>query len=340
VGMRLIYNLKTAKLKDVPEQARWAESLGYDGLCTEETGHDPFYPLLLAASATTRLTLETRVAIVFPRSPMSVAYAAWDLQEFSGGRFRLGMGTQVKGHMERRFSVPWDSPGPRLREYVQALHAIWDTWQEGKKLDFRGSFYNFSLMTPFFSPGANSVPKPRVYISAINPYNCRTAGQLCDGLALHPISSAKYVTEAVKPNVTRGAEKAGRSPSDIMLNGSSFVITGPSREAVEAKKAAAKQQIAFYASTRTYTPVLEVHGFQEVSPALHALSVKGEWDKMGDLISDEMLDTLSILGPYDEVAGRIKERFGGLLDEYVFSMDTPTPSDEQALKKIIEELKS
>ena len=338
--MRVLYHLNTSDLKGIPDEARHAESLGYDCLCTDETAHDPFFPLLLAATATSKVTLETRAAIAFPRSPMVVAYAAMDLQNFSGGRFRLGLGTQVKGHIERRFSTEWGSPGPRLRDYIRSLHAIWDNFQDGKKLDYHGEFYNFSLMTPFFSPGASPAGAPPVFISALNPYNCRVAGEVCQGLALHPITSAKYLTEVIKPNLAKGAKNAGRNPDEIILTGSGFVISGPDQQTIESRKEAVKRQIAFYFSTRTYFPVLEVHGFQEVGQKLHELSLKGEWTQMASLISDEMLDTFAVIGPHDEVAGRIKERFGGLLDEVVLATVPDSPVDEAAIPKIIEELHS
>ncbi len=340
MGMRVSYHLNTKNLKNVAEQARWAESMGYDGLATEETGHDPFFPLLMAATTTSRVTLETRVAIAFPRSPMVVAYTAMDLQEFSGGRFRLGLGTQVKGHIERRFSVKWFSPGPRLREYVQSLHAIWDNWQEGKKLDFQGKYYSFTLMTPFFSPGAGSQPRPLVYISAVNPYNCRVAGEVCDGLSLHPVTSVKYLSEVIRPHIARGAEAAGRNLKDIKLSGLPFVITGPDKKTIATRTEPVRRQIAFYFSTRTYHAVLEVHGYQEVGSRLHEMSIRGEWDKMGGLISDEMLATFAVSGEYDQVAPQLKERFGGLLDEVAFNMEVSTPDDENAMRKIIQELKS
>ena len=340
MGMRVLYHLSTGDLKKIPEEARWAESMGYDVLCTAETGHDPFFPLLLAAGATSRVSLETRVAIAFPRSPMVVAYTAVDLQNYSGGRFRLGLGTQVKGHIERRFSTNWVSPGPRLREYVQSLHAIWDNWQEDKKLDFHGEFYNFSLMTPFFSPGTSAVGRPAVFISALNPYNCRVAGEVCDGVALHPITTAKYLNEVVNPNISKGAQKAGRSQSDVVLTGSGFVVTGPNQQAIDAEREAVKRRIAFYFSTRTYFPVLETHGIQDVGQRLHELSLKGEWDRMTGLVTEEMLDLFAVVGPYDEIAGRIKQRFGGLVDEVMLNVEAPSPADQAAVKKIIEELQA
>ena len=339
MALRIIYHLSTSNLKNIPQEARWAEDMGYDGISVEETAHDPFAALMLAATTTSRVTLETRVAIAFPRSPMVVAQSARDLQDFSEGRFRLGLGTQVKGHIERRFSVPWVSPGPRMREYVQALRAIWDTWQEGTPLDFQGKFYKFNLMTPFFSPGPSIYPKPPVAISAINPYNCRVAGQVCDGLALHPLTSIRYIKEAIIPNIEIGAREAGRDPREVKLSTSGFIITGPDSRTIAAQKEAAKQRIAFYASTRTYFPVLELHGYQELGQKLHELSLKGQWAEMTGLVSDEMLDTFAVIGGYDEVGQQLKEQLSGLVDEVGFSMEVSKPEDEKALRRIIEDLK-
>ena len=337
--MRVIYHLSTSNLKNIPQEARWAEDMGYDGISVEETAHDPFAALMLAATTTSHVTLETRVAIAFPRSPMVVAQSARDLQDFSGGRFRLGLGTQVKGHMERRFSVPWVSPVPRLREYIQALHAIWNNWQEGTRLDFQGRFYTFNLMTPFFSPGAGQHPKPPVAISAVNAYNCRVAGQVCNGLALHPLTSIKYIKEAIIPNIEFGARQEGRDPAEIKLSSSGFIITGPDTKKIAAQKEATKQRIAFYSSTRTYFPVLELHGYQELGQRLHELSLQGQWAEMTGLISDEMLETFAVIGGYDEVGQQIKEQLGGLVDEVGFNMEVSTPEDEKALGNIIDVLK-
>ena len=338
MGFRVLYHLNTSNLKGVAEEARWAESIGYDGLCTEETGHDPLFPLLLAATTTSEVTLESRVAIAFPRSPMVFAYAAMDLQQFSGGRFRLGLGTQVKGHIQRRFSTDWSAPGPRIREYVQSLHAIWQAWQTGERLAYHGDHYNFSLMTPFFSPGPSDQPSPPVFISAVNTYNCRVAGEVCDGVSLHPLCSPEYLNQRMLPNIADGAARAGRTTEQINLSGSSLVITGPTQAVIDAKKQAVKRQIAFYSSTRTYSPVLEVHGFEDVAVRLHEMSLKGQWEEMTGLITDEIFDAFAIAVGYDEVAPAIKERYGGLLDEVVFGFDTPGPEDENQLKKIIREL--
>ena len=338
MGFRVLYHLTTANLKGVPEEAQWAESMGYDGLCTEEAAHEPFFPLMLAATTTSRVTLETRVAIAFPRSPMVVAHAARDLQDFSGGRFRLGLGTQVKGHILRRFSTEWTAPGPRLREYVQSLRAIWDAWQTGERLAYHGDHYNFSLMTPFFSPGRSDHPMPPVFVSAVNPYNCRVAGEVCDGVALHPLTSPKYLEEVIKPNIGKGADIAGREAKSVNLSSSAFVVTGPNQAAIDTQKEAVKKQIAFYCSTRSYSKVLEVHGFEDLGVWLHEMSLKQQWDQMTELITDEILDAFAMVGGYSEIPALMKERFGGLLDEVVFNAGGPGGAHEGEVRKVIQGL--
>ena len=338
MGFKVLYHLNTGNIRGIPEEARWAESMGYDGLCTEETGHDPMFPLVLAATTTSRVTLEPRVAIAFPRSPMVFAYAAMDLQTLSEGRFRLGLGTQVKGHIERRFSAQWSAPGPRLREYVQSLHAIWDAWQDGTRLSYHGDHYNFSLMTPFFSPGPSDLPRPPVYVSAVNTYNCRVAGEVCDGISLHPLCSPEYLRQRILPSIADGAGRAGRESGAVNLTGSSFIITGPNKAAIEAKKQAVRRQIAFYSSTRTYIPVLEVHGYEDVCVRLHEMSLKGQWDEMTGLITDDIFDCFAVAEEYDQVAAAVRERYDGLLSEMVFGMDVSTSDDEIQLKKIIAQL--
>ncbi|MBI2872186.1 MAG: TIGR03617 family F420-dependent LLM class oxidoreductase [Chloroflexi bacterium] len=338
--MEVIYRLANKDLKTVAEEAKWAESVGYDGVSSNESAHDPFMPLALAATATRRPTLETRVAIAFPRSPMVVAYAAWDLQAASDGRFKLGLGPQVKGHNERRFSVKWLPPGPRMREYVKALHAIWDNWQDNKKLDFKGDYYTFTLMNPMFNPGPIKQPRPKVYLAGVNPYNCRVAGEVADGLMLHSLNTATYVRKAILPHVAEGAKAAGRNPADVKINGGGFVITGPNRQAIDEIKPQVRQQAAFYASTRTYKVVLDAHGWGEKCGRLHAMSLEGKWREMANEITDEMLNEFAVIGEYDDVAGKIKERFGGIVQELSFNMPVKGADAETHLKRIIRDLKS
>ena len=338
MGFRVLYHLNTSNLKGVAEEAAWAESMGYDGLCTEDAAHDPMLPLMMAASKTSKVTLEPRVAIAFPRSPMVLAYTARDLQDYSGGRFRLGLGTQVKGHIQRRFSTEWTSPGPRMREYVQSLHAIWKSWETGDVLSYHGEHYNFSLMTPFFSPGRSEQPRPPVFISAVNPYNCRVAGEICDGIALHPITSPKYLKEVIKPGLAAGAAIANRDPSDINLSSSAFVVTGKNQATINANKESVKKQLAFYFSTRSYSKVLEVHGFEDLGLWLHEMSLKQQWDQMSGLITDEILDEFAIIGGYSEIPALMKGRFEGQLDEVVFNAGGPGISNEAEIQNVIQGL--
>ena len=336
--MRVIYHLNSRDVRAVASEAAWAEAMGYDGVSANETAHDPFLALTLAATATSRVTLETHVAIAFPRSPMVVAYTARDLQDLSGGRFRLGLGTQVKGHIERRFSTTWGSPGPRLREYIQSLREIWRAWDSGERLNYDGEFYRFSLMTPFFSPGPGQHPQPRIFNAAVNAYNCRVAGEVSDGLVLHTFTSADYVRQVVRPNIVAGARLTGRDPSEITINGGGFIVTGPNRAAIKEADRDARRRIAFYASTRTYLPVLECHGFQEIGQRLHQMSLEGKWDEMGNLIGDDILQAFAVTGEYDEIAPMLLERYGDLVDEVSLTLATKGEAEQRQIKRIITEL--
>jgi len=336
--MRVNYNLASKDLASVAAEAAWAENMGYDSVSSNETAHDSFLPLALAATSTTHAVLETKVAIAFPRSPMTTAYLARDLQDLSKGRFRLGLGTQVKGHIQRRFSTSWEAPGPRLREYVQSLRAIWHSWQTGEKLDHQGKSYQFSLMTPMFSPGPSEYPAPEVFTAAVNAYNCQVAGEVSDGLMLHSLTSAEYVRQVVRPGLEKGAQKAGRDSSSLKITGGGFIIVGPDRSSIRAAQADVRRRIAFYSSTRTYFPVLEAHGFQEIGQQLHEMSLKGEWAEMGELVSDEMLDAFCISGEYDEIADKFVSRYGGLLDEVSFTVFSQNPPEEAQMRKMVQRL--
>lgn len=301
-------------LAEVPAVARAAERLGFSALWTSETRHDPLLPLALAAVETRRIGLGTSIALAFPRSPMSLAYAAWDLQAASGGRFLLGLGTQVKAHIERRFSVPWGAPGPRLREVILALRAIWDSWQNGTRLKFEGTFYRFSLMTPFFNPGPIPHYPIPIYIAAVNPYMCRLAGELCDGLHVHPFHTTKYVREVVLPAVAEGLARSGRSRGQIALATSTFVAAGAGPDEIARALQPIRQQIAFYASTPTYRVVMECHGWGEVADRLHRRSVAGDWDGMAAEITDEMVGAFVVTGNPDEVARGLRAKYRDQVD--------------------------
>jgi probable F420-dependent oxidoreductase len=306
--------IDAAHLRDVARIARAAEEIGFGALWTPETQHSGFYPLLIAAEHTQRILLGTAVAIAFARSPMVMAQNAWDLQALSGGRFILGLGTQVKAHIERRFGVPWDAPVARLRDYIAALRAIWRAWQTGEKLDHRGEFYQHTLMTPFFNPGPIAHPNIPIYIAGVNEGLARLAGETCDGFHVHPFHSVKYLNEVVRPQIAAGAERAGRSLADVALVSSVFTITGPNEAAIDATRALAREQIAFYASTPTYRVVLAAHGWQDVGEQLSRLVAQKRWSQMSALITDEMLDVFAVQAPLDRVGQAIRARYDGVLD--------------------------
>ena len=336
--MKLDVAMLTHDLTQIPDYARKVEALGYDCLWSAETQHDPFLPLAVAATATSRIKLGTSIAVAFPRSPMVLAHIAWDLAKASGGRFILGLGSQVKGHNERRFSVKWEAPAPRMREIVQALRAIWDCWQNGAKLNFRGQFYRFDLMTPFFNPGPIEHPNVPVYVAAVNQAMCRVAGEVCDGLHVHPFNSPKYLREFVQPAVKEGLAKAGRAGADFAYVTSTFVVVGDTEAERTTARQAVKQQIAFYASTRTYEPVLAAHGWQDLVPALHRKSVEGDWKGMADLITDEMVETYAVTGTYEDIGRKIRERYTGLLDRTAFYQPYQPPSlDDPRLPRLVKQ---
>jgi probable F420-dependent oxidoreductase len=312
--MRLDTGFLSFDLRAIPDYARKAEDLGFGALWAAETKHDAFLPLAVAATSTSRIALGTAIAIAFARSPMVFAQIAWDLQKASRGRFTLGLGTQVKAHNERRFSVKWEPPGPRLREVVAALRAIWNTWQTKAPLDFRGKAYRFDLMTPFFDPGPIEHPHIPIYLAGVNPYMARLAGEVAEGLHIHSFHSAKYLREVLHPAVAEGLRRAGRSRLDFTFRASTMVIVGDTRAEIEEQKQQVKQQIAFYASTRTYAAVLAAHGLEGLSPHLHAKSLEGDWKGMADLISDAMLEDFAVIGSWADIGARIRERFNGLYD--------------------------
>ena len=275
--MKLDTTLRVHNLTDVAAYAKSAEQIGFDTLWSTESQHDPFLPLAVASTNSQKLKLGTAIAVAFPRSPTTFAHIAWDLQASSDGRFTLGLGTQVKGHNERRFGVKWESPAKKLREMILALRAIWDCWQNGTPLKVSGEFYNLTLMTPAFSPEPIANPHVPIYIAGVNPYMCRLAGELCDGFHVHPMHSVRYLQEVVIPNIEQGAAKASRSRMDIELSSMVFVITGDSQAEINALKERTRMQIAFYASTRNYRVVMDTHGWGETFMRLNRKAAEGDW---------------------------------------------------------------
>lgn len=303
---------------DAPEEilpvAQGAEGLGFAGLWVSETRHDPYILLAAAASGSERLALGTAIALAYPRSPMVTAYSAWDLQRLSGGRLILGLGSQVRAHIERRYSTPWDAPASRMKDYVQALRAIWRCWQEGGSLDYQGRFYRMNLMAPMWNPGPIQHPDIPVYLAAVGPGMLRVAGAVADGVHVHPLHTVRYVREGVLPYVAEGAQHAGRDSREVKLATMAFVVTGRDQAEMEASRKRVCQQIAFYASTPAYrAAVLERHGWEEVGRRLSQLAREGRWQEMGPLVPEEMLRAVAVVGEWDEVGPLLREKYGGLL---------------------------
>jgi probable F420-dependent oxidoreductase len=320
--------------------AREVEETGFGALWAPETKHDPFLPLVLAAEHTTRIRLGTAVAIAFPRSPMVLANIGWDLAKFSEGRFILGLGTQVKGHNERRFSVPWVSPGPRLRDMVLAIRAIWDSWQNGTHLNFHSTHYTHTLMTPFFSPGPIEHPDVPIFIGGVNPYMCRIAAEVADGLLMHSLNSVTYIRKVVLPALEQGLQNSGRTRSAFTLRGTVFPILGETEEEFELARTAVRQRIAFYASTRTYKAVLEAHGWGDLTDRLHGMAARGEWEAMGREITDEMLDAFCVTGTPDNLGHVLRERFDGLVDRLFLNLTYEPAAKKIDWRRVIQELAS
>jgi len=317
--MRLLTTLPQGDLNEVPAAARAAETAGYDGLATMENQHEPFLALGVAAVNTARIGLCTGIAIAFARSPMAVANTSWDLQTSSRGRFVLGLGSQVRAHNENRFSVPWSAPAPRLREYVEALRAIWRCWQTGDKLAYRGQHYTFTLMTPNFTPKSTGQPMVPVTIAAVGAGMLRVAGEVCDGVRLHPFCTRRYIDDVVVRELRTGMLKSGRAREHFEISGGGFIATGPDEASVAKMVEWVRYRVAFYGSTPAYWPVLEAHGLQELGQKLNAMSKSGQWDQMAAQISDDVLRLFCAVGTHREIVGQIELRFGGAVDAVALS---------------------
>lgn len=304
--------------------ARATEAAGFDALWAAETNHDPFLSCALAAEATERIEVGTSIAIAFARTPMTLASTAHDLQAMTGGRFVLGLGSQIKPHIEKRFSMPWSQPAARMREFVLALRAIWDTWETGTPLDFRGEFYSHTLMTPMFTPRAHGHGHPKVFLAGVGPKMTEVAGEVADGFICHGFSSERYLREHTLPALARGRERAGKTMEGFEVVAPGFVVTGVDDAALAASLAATKRQLAFYGSTPAYRPVLDVHGWGDLQPELNALSKRGEWEAMGSLISDELVETFAVVGTPDEVGPELLGRYGDVATR-VTSYERPGP---------------
>jgi probable F420-dependent oxidoreductase len=314
------------------------ERRGYDGVLSAETSHDPFLPLLLAAQDTERLDLATSIAVAFARNPMTLAQTAWDLQAASHGRFILGLGSQIKPHIERRFSMPWSHPAARMREMILAIRAIWACWNEGTKLDFRGDFYTHTLMTPFFNPGPNPHGDARIFLAGVGELMTEVAGEAADGFICHGFTTRRFLDEVTLPALEKGRAKAGKTMEGFELSGPMFVVTG--RDEAEMAEAAkgVRGQIAFYGSTPAYRKVLDLHGWGDLQTELNRMSKDGRWAEMGELIDDEILAEFAVVAPLDEVAAGLRARWGDVLGRLSFY--TPYQSTDDQWERVIADLKA
>ncbi|MCZ7529114.1 MAG: LLM class F420-dependent oxidoreductase [Acidimicrobiia bacterium] len=322
-------------LGDVPDKARATEALGYDGLFTFEGPHDPFFPLVLAAEYTERIELSTAIAVAFARNPMLLANIGFDLQSTSQGRFVLGLGSQIRPHIQKRFSMPWSKPAARMREMVLAVRAIWDCWQEGADLDFEGEFYTHTLMTPFFNPGPNPFGLPRIAVAGVGPAMTRVAGEVADTFLVHPFTTERFLRDHTMPALEEGFARGGRSRDDFEISWPLFVVSGDTEEQRAASAVGARRQMAFYGSTPAYRPVLEAHGWGELQTELNAMSKQGQWAEMGDLIDDEILETVAVVGTPEDLPALICERYGDIIDR--IALHAPGGVDDERWRAILED---
>jgi probable F420-dependent oxidoreductase len=318
--------------------ARAAEDAGYDGWFAVETQLDPFLACAVAAERTERIELGTAIAVAFARNPMTVALQANDIQALSGGRFTLGLGSQIKPHITKRYSMPWSKPAARMREFILAIRAIWDTWGTGAPLEFRGEFYTHTLMAPFFNPGPNPHGNPKILLAAVGPLMTEAAGEVADGVLVHAFSTERYLREATLPALERGFAKAGRTREGFEITAPAFVVARDTEEEIAAGVAEVKQQIAFYGSTPAYRPVLELHGWGELQDELNAMTKRGEWDKLGSLIDDDVLNTFAVVGMPEEAFAEIRRRYADVATRITLVL--PPEHDDERWRGLFDSLRT
>lgn len=323
--MRVIYHIPNDDLRESRDAAVAAENAGYDGIVALENAHGPFPPLAVAALATERIQLGTGVAIAFPRSPTITAHAAWDINKASNGRFYLGLGSQVKGHNERRYGIPWTPPAPRMRDYIRAVRAVWRAWETEEPIDFHSDTYTLTLTTPNFSPRPLGLPRIPVAMSAVGPAMLGVAGEVADGVRLHPFSTQRYLAERTLAQIGKGLERGGRDRSEIEVIPGAFIATGPDEESTMKMREYIRFRISFYCSTRSYWQVLELHDLMDLGEKLRPLPAAGRWDEMAAMVPDEVVDLFATVAPHDTLAAKLEERYGGLVDSLSLFIPTDTP---------------
>ena len=324
----------------VADDARLVEDLGYDGLMVEDTKQDPFVVMALAAQATTRLKLGTAVAIAFPRSPTVTAMTAWTLAKLSRGRFTLGLGTQVKGHIERRYGVKWSAPGPWMRDYINAVRALWIAWQTQTPLNFKSAHYTLNLWVPLFTPEPIEHPAIPIHLAAVNAYMCQVAGEVAEGVRPHPVCTPHYIREVMLPAVRKGAAKAGRDLTNFAVAIKPLIATAPDAAELVARVRDVRARVAFYASTPAYSACFEAHGLGSLSRELQGLSKTQRWEEMPARISDEVLNLYATVGTYDEIVPKLRSRYAELVSNAEFSIPVRSPADAETLRQMVRDLRA
>jgi len=325
----------SADMRQIASQAVELESLGYDGIRLAELNHDPFLPLTLAAEHTQHIELVTSVAVAFSRNPMTMAQLAHDLNSFANGRLVLGLGSQVKPHIERRFSMPWHKAAAQMREFIEAMNAIYDCWYDGARLDYQGEYYQHNLMPATFTPDNVSGPRPKIVLSATGPLMTRVAAEIADGMIMHPFSSAKYMAEVTLPAIQEGLHASGRDLSGFVLDYAPMIATGPSDEAIDKAVNVLRGRIAFYGCTVAYKPVLDIHGWGDLQEELIVLNRHHRTDDMAALINDDMVNTIGIVGTPEDVVNQMKSRFANLISRTSFhAPDQPAERLSELLKQL------
>lgn len=315
--------------------AQEVENLDYYSLVLEETKDDPFALLALAAAQTKALRLGTSVAIAFPRSPFVTAMSAWTLQKIAAGRFELGLGSQVRAHMQRRYGIPWQAPGPWMRDYIRAVRAIWHSWQTASPLDYQGSHYQLDLTVPLFTPAPISHPDIPIFLAAVNPYMCQVAGEVAEGVRLHPVCAPQYIQDIVLPAVAKGQERANRADATFEVCLKPLIASAPDAQTLAPRREIARQRLAFYLSTPGYRRAFEHYDLGAQARQASALARAQQWSDLADLVSDDILDEWAVIATHDQLATVLLERFGALLDRVEVSVPLQSPQDRVDLQRII-----
>jgi len=326
-------------IREFASLAQTAESVGLDAVLVEETKDDPYQLLALGASATSTIGIGTSVAMAFPRSPTATAMSAWSLQKLSNGRFVLGLGSQVRAHVQRRFGMDWHAPAPWMRDYIRAMRAVWGCWQNNTRLEFESEHYNLSLMVPLFNPGAIDHPHIPVHVAAIGPNMCGVAGEVADGVRLHPVCTPRFIDEKVLPAMAVGAARSGRDVDEVEVCMKPLIGTAPTEEALERVVRTVRARVAFYLSTPSYRRTFELHGWEDIARAASQYSREGRWEELPELVDDEMLHTVATIGTYDEIAAKIRDRYLGRVDRIEFSIPVNSPDDADRLRSILADIR-